>query len=120
MIGMRYDLLDTEAIYQGADWYKDFQIIDPDTSLPYDLTGYTIESQARKKSTDATATIEFDCSVIDSAEGTIRLSLSNTDTSSIAKGAYKYDVEAAEPSPSTIVHKVIIPSIVQVVEEYTK
>lgn len=120
MIGIQYDLTGAEAIYQGADWYKEFQIIDPSTGLPYNLTGYTIRSQARKKSTDAAASITFTCSVSDASNGVVKLALSNTQTSAVAKGNYKYDVEGVGPTPSTVVHKLIIPSLVTVIEEETK
>lgn len=120
MIGSVYDLVDKEAIYQGADWYKEFQIVDPTTKLPYNLTDYVISSRARKNATDSLPTITFTCTVSDATNGKIKLALTNAQTSAIAAGTYKYDVEAAEPSPSSIVHKLIIPSQVVVVAEYTK
>lgn len=120
MIGSVYDLVDKEAIYQGADWFKEFQIVDPTTKLPYDLTGYTIASMARNNAKDTTAAITFTCVVSNALEGKIKLSLTNVQTSAIPAGSYKYDVEALEPTPSTIKHKIIIPSQVVVVAEYTK
>lgn len=120
MIGIQYDLLAKEAVYQGADWEKTFQIIDPVTLSPYNLAGYEITAEARKKYNDVTAAIVFTCAITDEAMGLIKLSLTNAETSAIAKGVYRYDVEAAEPAPSTIKHKPIIPSLVQVVEEYTQ
>ncbi len=36
MIGSVYDLVEKEAIYQGADWFKEFQIVDPTTKLRTD------------------------------------------------------------------------------------
>lgn len=120
MIGSVYDLVDKEAIYQGADWFKEFQIVDPTTKLPYDLTGYSIASQARGNAKDSLPAITFSCTVSDAALGKIKLALSHTQTSAIPAGSYKYDVEATEPLPSTIVHKIIIPSVVTVVSEYTR
>ena len=120
MIGSVYDLVDKAAIYQGADWFKEFQIVDPTTKVPYDLTGYSIDSQARLNAQDSLPAITFSCTVSDAPLGKIKLALSHTQTSAIASGSYKYDVEATEPSPSTIVHKVIIPSTVVVISEYTR
>lgn len=120
MIGIQYDLVEKEAIYQGADWYKEFQLIDPDTLLPYDLTGYAIASKGRKRSTDVAAAFTFTSTVSDASQGIVKIALTNVQTSAIPKGNYKYDVEASEPAPSSIIHKAIIPSVVQVVEEYTK
>lgn len=113
MIGMVYDLVDNEAIYQGADWYKEFQLIDPSTGLPYDLTGYTVASQARKGAN----VITFTGTV--AAAGTIRIALTNVQSSAAIKGQYKYDVELTEPAPSAIKHKAILPSLVIVVGEQT-
>ena len=120
MVGIKYDLIDAEAIFQGADWYKQFQIIDASTKQPYDLTGYTVASAARKTYTDAAPAFIFSCSVVDPANGIIQIALTNDDTSAIPKGNYRYDVELAEPAPSTIIHKPITPSTVQVIEEYTR
>jgi hypothetical protein len=120
MIGIRHDLVDDESIYQGADWYKEFQLVNPDTDLPYNLSGFLISSKARKKATDTDAAFTFTCTVSDAAAGKIKLALTNVQTSAIAKpGGYTYDVEAKEVSTS-LVSKVIIPSMVNVVAEYTK
>ena len=120
MIGSVYDLVEKEAIYQGADWFKEFQIVNPITKLPYDLTGYIIASQARRSAKDTSPAITFTCTISDATSGKIKLALTNTQTAAIPAGSYKYDVEATEPLPSTIIHKIIIPSTVVVVGEYTK
>lgn len=119
MVGIQYDLTGTEAIYQGADWHKEFQLIDAATRLPYDLSTLEVRASARKKYTDANSTWDFDCAVIDLATATIRLAVSNANSANIAKGIYKYDVEMYSANDA-LVFKVITPSLVEVVEEYTK
>lgn len=120
MVGIQYDLIGDEAIFQGADWYKRFQFIDPDTDLPYDLTGYSAKAQARKLSTDTNPAIDFVVEVEDEELAIVKMSLTNLTTSSIPKGTYTYDLELIEPSPSAVIHKGIRPSVVEVVNEYTK
>lgn len=120
MVGIQYDLIGDEAIFQGADWYKRFQFIDPDTGLPYDLTGYSAKSQARKLSTDTDPAIDFVAVVEDEKQAIVKISLTNLTTSATPKGTYTYDLELIEPSPSAIIHKAVRPSAVEVVDEYTK
>lgn len=118
MIGIKYDLINDEAIYHGADWYKDFVIVDPTTLLPFDLTGYTAEAMARKYLSSPDASITFDITI--RTGGIVRIALTNAQTSLIPVGTYSYDIDLSEPTPSTIKHKPITLSIVQVKGEVTK
>lgn len=127
MTGERYDLKGDEAVYKGADWFKEFQLINPDTGEPYDLTDCTVTAEAREYPDDPAPAFVFDATVPAdrAAQGVIRLALDHTATSAIETGgdarrSFHYDAELGEPLPSGKIHKVIIPSTVQVVAEYTR
>lgn len=116
IVGIEYPLEGVEGIYQGADWEKVFQFINPDTKLPYDLSLLTARSQARKKDSDSSPAITFTCST--NQNGLITLSLNNSQTDAIPKGLYTYDVELV--SGANVVTKVVLPSPVTVYPGYTK
>lgn len=118
MIGVEYDLTDDEAVYQGASWKKRFQLINEVTQTPYDLTGCTVTAQARRSPTDPEAAITFEAEVIETGNGLIQLSLTYEDTAAIPAGTYRYGVEVAHTGGP--VYKAITPSLVQVVDEFTK
>lgn len=58
----------------------------------FDISNFTVQSQARTSYTAANATISFNASVYDGANGVIQLSLDAYTCSTIPSGRYFYDV----------------------------
>jgi hypothetical protein len=76
-----------------------------------DITGYTIESQIRKRVDSEDNIEEFDCAVLDGPAGTFSLSMSGDRTAEIPAGRtkddwrskYEYDVKLTSPEGDPIV-----------------
>lgn len=62
------------------------------TGVPVDLTGATIISKVKAKATDSTYLISFTCTITDATAGKFELSLTDSQTSSIAWDKGLYDV----------------------------
>ena len=83
-------------IDQGTDFSAIVALKSQD-GTPIQLGGYTVASQFRKSYQSSTA-VTFTVSIIDAANGKIKLQLSDQDTSAIRAGRYLYDVEITSPS----------------------
>lgn len=66
--------------------------LDDDMGDPFDLTNYTVTSQARKSYYSANASIIFNASVFDANNGIIQLSADATMTANVTPGKLVYDV----------------------------
>jgi hypothetical protein len=88
------------VIDQGTTFQADIDVTDSATD-PLNLAGYTAAGQMRKTYASNTA-IDFTASIHSESEGTVRVSLSATQTNSIKAGRYVYDVEITKTSTNEI------------------
>jgi hypothetical protein len=86
-----------QDINAGEDWTASL-ILSYASSVARDLTGFTIDSKIKRhyKSVNTKETILV--TVVDATAGSIKLSLTNTQTSNLKSGKYLYDVELTETS----------------------
>lgn len=79
------------TIDQGSTFKADIDVTDADGDA-LNLAGYTVAGQLRKNYSSSTST-DFTASVTSTINGTIRISLSATQTNDLKAGRYVYDVE---------------------------
>lgn len=79
------------VIEQGFDFGTSFELEDTITNLPLNLVGYAVTSQLRKSYTSSSS-VSFASSIVTAAQGTISISLTSEQTSSLKAGRYVYDV----------------------------
>jgi hypothetical protein len=84
------------VIDQGSTFSTELTLND-EYGDPLNLAGYTANSQIRKWYTSVNATATFSTSV-NTVSGTVSLSLTANQTSSITSGRYVYDVEISNGS----------------------
>ena len=87
-------------IDQGATFTADIDVTDSDGNILV-LTGYTAAGQMRKTYASSTAT-NFTASIQSASNGTVRISLSATQTNALKAGRYVYDVEITKTSTSEV------------------
>lgn len=79
-------------INQGEDFNTQITLYD-NNGLAYNLTGFSVASQAKKSYYTANASIVFDSSVADASNGVIQLSANNAQTANLdARQKLVYDV----------------------------
>ncbi len=81
------------VINAGSDFSQVFTLENISTNSVMDLSSYTVTSQMRKHSASTTS-INFNSSILNPLEGTIKIQLSSTTTSNIKPGRYIYDINA--------------------------
>ena len=74
---------------------------------PINLSQYTVNSQMRKSYYSTTA-ITFTSTVVDAVQGTLKISLSATQTANVSPGRYVYDVTITTNSVVTRVIEGIV------------
>lgn len=85
-------------IDQGCDYSVTVDVTDA-TGEPMDLTGYTAEAQIRRTYSSLTTTATFTTSV--ATNGTVTISLTNTQTTAIESGRYVYDLNITDTNDNT-------------------
>lgn len=83
----RYDIV----IDQGSDFALQFSI--KEDSIPKDITGYSARAQLRKTTKATTVSASFVCTVLDAANGIIKMELPNSVSAALEEGMYVYDLE---------------------------
>ena len=66
------------------------------------LSTHSARAQLSPTPTSNTKTADFTCSITDSANGVIKMELTNTTTANISAGKYYYDLELVNTSTSTV------------------
>lgn len=89
-------------IDQGTDFATFIQITDATTGLPSNILGYSVFSQLRISPYTANASANFACSIVDSANGNVSLTMTAANTSSLTNPRYSWDVRAISPLNTTI------------------
>ena len=82
MAAGKYDIV----IDQGADFALSLSLAQDGT--PINLSNHTATAQLRPTPTSNTLSATFTCTVIDSANGTIKMALPYTVTANVAAGKY--------------------------------
>ena len=75
--------------------------LDDNYGNPYNLSGFTIKSQARRSYYSANATITFTSSIYDGANGIIQLSANAATTANVPAGKLVYDVLIKDTANTT-------------------
>ena len=88
------------TIDQGASFKAEIDVKDADGDA-LDLTGFTGAGQMRKTYASSTAT-NFTASIQSASNGTVRISLTATQTNALKAGRYVYDVEITKTSTSEV------------------
>lgn len=78
MIAAKFDL----QIDAGTDFAQSFELTDPMTGAPIDITGYTAQAQIRITYADKDPLLTFTCA-IGNTNGTITISLAKTLTANL-------------------------------------
>lgn len=105
----------TNLVIDQGSTYSSNVVLKDINGDPVPLSGYTANSQMRRWYTSSNVTASFATS-INTATGTITLSLSSAQTAAIPSGRYVYDVEISDGSIVTRVAE----GIVTVTPEVTK
>jgi hypothetical protein len=90
-----------QYIEQGTTFNSQITL-DDSNGTPYDLTGFTIKSQARRSYYSANASINFTVTIPDAHNGIVTLSAPATDTANVASGKYVYDVIITETASGLV------------------
>lgn len=78
-------------IEQGATFNTEITL-DDSSGAPFNLTNFTVASQARKSYSSSTIAINFQTSVANANNGVIALSANSSVTANVAAGKLVYDV----------------------------
>jgi hypothetical protein len=87
-------------IDQGSTFQADIDVTDS-AGDALNLTGYTVAGQMRKTYTSTTAT-NFTGQVQSATGGTVRISLSATQTNALKAGRYVYDTEITKTATGEV------------------
>ena len=85
---------------QGVTYVNQITL-DDNTGAPYNLTGFTVRSQAKKSYYSANPTIVFNATVYDANNGIIQLTANSAVTSNVPAGKLVYDVVIATGNTTT-------------------
>ena len=83
-------------IDQGTDFSTTITLNDEDTNLPQNLAGYVVTSQLRRSLLSVNAAGAFTCSVSNTSNGTIVMSMTSSNTANLRAGSYFFDVRVYE------------------------
>lgn len=104
------------VIDQGSDFETELYLLDQNKDS-VDLSGFTANAQIRRWYTSASPAAEFTTS-INTTNGILTLSLTNSQTSNLVHGRYVYDVELVNSSANVVSR--IVEGIVTVTPQVTR
>lgn len=90
-----------QFLEQGTTFVSQVTLQDNNGTF-YDLTGFTVKSQARKSYYSANTVIEFDAEITDASNGQIQLAANSAVTANVNAGKYVYDVMIKETSSNNV------------------
>jgi hypothetical protein len=90
-----------QFIEQGTTFTSDLTLDDVNGNR-YNLTGFSVSSQARRSYYSTNPTITFNASIVDASNGVIRLTANSAVTSNIKPGKLVYDVRLTENSSNNV------------------
>jgi hypothetical protein len=79
------------VINAGTDFEQVFTLENTGTNSSLNLTSYTVSSQLRKHS-GSSASVSFASTIVDGANGQVRIGLTTSSTNNLKPGRYVYDV----------------------------
>ena len=79
------------VIDQGFDFETTYQLSDASTNGPLNMVGYGITAQIRKSYSSSSST-NFNCTLVDSANGIIKIELTKEQTVQLKPGRHVYDI----------------------------
>jgi len=85
------------VINQGSDFSQVFNLADP-SNESIDLTDYVFTAQMRKHAGSSVSTNLNPTVVIPSSDGTVRITLTDVQTSALKPGRYVYDILITDPT----------------------
>jgi hypothetical protein len=103
-------------IDQGTTFTLDITIKEDD--VVKDLTGYSARAQMRATKTASSVAASFTCTIPTPANGTVRMALSPSTSSSMTAGQFFYDLEIYTSSDAIV--KRIVEGTVTLTQEVTR
>jgi hypothetical protein len=102
---------------QGTTFRNVINLTDDLTNSYINVSGYQVRSQMRRSYYSANATANLVCTITDSANGEITMSLDAANTSNIKAGRYLFDLETVDRSNITVR---VLEGIITVTPEITR
>ena len=90
-----------QYIEQGTTFNSQISL-DDSNGTSYNLTGFTIKSQARRSYYSANAAINFTVQIPDANNGVVTLSANAAVTANVSPGKYVYDVMLTQASTGLV------------------
>jgi hypothetical protein len=81
---------------QGANFKNVINLTDDITNSTISLANYVVRSQMRRSYYSVNASANIVCTITDSANGEITMSLGSANTASIKAGRYLFDLETVD------------------------
>jgi len=102
---------------QGTTFRNVINLTDDLTNSYINVSGYQVRSQMRRSYYSANATANLVCTITDSANGEISITLAAANTSNIKAGRYLFDLETVDRSNITVR---VLEGIITVTPEITR
>ena len=102
---------------QGTTFRNVINLADDLTNSYINVSGYQVRSQMRRSYYSANATANLVCTITDSANGEITITLAAANTSNIKAGRYLFDLEIVDLSDVTVR---VLEGIITVTPEITR
>ena len=83
-------------IDQGTTFNNIINLTDDNTNIPINISGYSVSSQMRRSYYSQNITSNIICTITNSSNGEITMSISAANTSNIKAGRYVFDVKATD------------------------
>lgn len=85
-------------IDQGTTFNNIINLTDDTTNTPINVFGYTVSSQIRRSYYSANITANITCSLTNTSNGEITMSITAANTANIKPGRYVFDVKTKDTS----------------------
>ena len=85
-------------IDQGTTFNNIINLTDDTTNTPINIYGYSVSSQIRRSYYSANITANITCSITNTSNGEITMSITAANTSNIKPGRYVFEVKTTDTS----------------------
>mgnify|MGYP003340123297 CR=1 FL=1 len=85
-------------IDQGTTFNNIINLTDDTTNTPINIYGYSVSSQIRRSYYSANITANITCSLTNTSNGEITMTITAANTSNIKPGRYVFDVKTTDTS----------------------
>lgn len=86
---------------QGATFSQNITLTLETTNTSINIAGYTFSSQMRRSYYSSNITANLVCTIMDSANGIVNISLPSSNTANIPSNRYVFDTKALSPANVT-------------------